>query len=200
MPIVNDLEMAKNHFEKINITNVAIEKVPFIKYDGLTEKQCLVIQALAKEVLLISKEENDCNEVAITYKLVDDCVEEEPDYGVALGDEHSVELEADPYSNHLLQTTREVAIVILHNHPSPQSLSYDDLSTFILYRNIKMIIAVTNQGAVHYIIKGKNYDFGEARKLMVEYAKLIENAETNEVSYKLTKKLIKEFKQMGIIY
>lgn len=60
---MNDLEMSKEHFQKVSITDIAIEKVPYIKYHGLSEKQCEIIQLLAKEVLAISKEENDfgCN-------------------------------------------------------------------------------------------------------------------------------------------
>lgn len=196
---MNDLEMSKEHFQKVSITDIAIEKVPYIKYHGLSEKQCEIIQLLAKEVLAISKEENDSDEVAITYKMNnDDC--KEPDFGVAFGDGHSVEIESDAYSYHLLQSTEEVVIVILHNHPSPQTLSYDDLSTFILYRNIKMILAVTNQGTIHYIMKHEGYEFDKARDLMVKYSKPIEEAKTNEVAYELTIDLLKELKQLGLYY
>lgn len=196
---MNDLEMSKEHFQKVPITDIAIDKVPYIRYQGLSEKQCEIIQLLAKEVLVISKDENDSDEVAITYKMNDDeC--NEPDYGIAFGDGHSVEIESDAYSYHLLQSTEEVIIVILHNHPSPQTLSYDDLSTFVLYRNIKMILAVTNQGTIHYIMKHEGYEFEKARDLMVKYSKPIEESETNEVAYKLTIDLLKELKQLGLYY
>lgn len=197
---MKDLEMAKERFSKISITDVAIEKVPYIQYKGLTDKQCRIIQALAKEVLNISKEDNDSNEVAITLKMVDDDVKEDPDFGVAFGDNHSVEIESDVYSNHLLQSTEDVAIVILHNHPSPQTLSYDDLSTFILYRNIKMILAVTNQGSIHYIMKHPQYDFVLAREMMIKYSKPIEEDESNEKAYEITRNLLKELKQIGLYY
>lgn len=197
---MRDLEMAKDRFSKVEITEVAIEKVPYIQYKGFTDKQCKIIQALAKEVLTVSKEENNCDEIAITYKMVDDSVDEDPDFGIAYGDGHSVEIESDVYSNHLLQSTEDVVIVILHNHPSPQTLSYDDLSTFILYHNIKMILAVTNQGAIHHIIKHKKYDFEIAKSIMIKYSKPIEEAESNEKAYEFTKDLLKELKQTGMLY
>lgn len=99
---MRDLEMSKKRFSKIAITDTSIEKVPYIQYQGLTDKQCRIIQALAKEVLIVSREENDCNEVAITYRMEDDATEKEPDFGIAYGDKHSVEIESDVYSNHLL--------------------------------------------------------------------------------------------------
>lgn len=197
---MKDLEMGKEHCSKVSITDIAIEKVPFIQYGELTDKQCKMIQALAKEVLSISREENDCNEVAITYKLVDDSIEEVPDFGYALGDRHSVDIASDVYSNHLLNSVSDVSLVILHNHPSPQTLSYDDLKTFILNYNIKMILVVTNQGKIHYIMKQAKYDFLSARQLMIKYALLIQNAETNEKAYELTKDLLKELNRTGLYY
>lgn len=197
---MKDLEMAKRRFSKIEITDTAIEKVPYIRYEGLTDKQCKIIQALAKEVLIISREENDGNEIAITYKMEEDSLEKTPDFGIAYGDRHSVEIESDVYSSHLLQSTNDVVIVILHNHPAPQTLSYDDLSTFVLYRNIKMILAVTNQGVIHYIMKHSAYNFEDVRNVMIKYSKPIAEAESNEKAYDLTKDLLKELKQVGLYY
>lgn len=197
---MEDIKLSKERFSKVNITDTAIEKVPYIQYKGLTNKQCRIIQALAKEILVISRDENDCNEVAITYRMEEDSSETPPDFGIAYGDRHSVEIESDVYSNHLLRSTQEVVIVVLHNHPAPQTLSYDDLSTFILYHNIKMILAVTNQGSIHYIMKHPDYDFEVARNLMVKYAIPIGEAESDEKAYDLTRSLLKELKQIGLYY
>ena len=74
---------------------------------------------MAKNVLKISKDENDSNEVAITYspdsvKLI----EQGARYGVALGAEHNV----DPLSNttayHLISTSRDCVVIVLRNRPS----------------------------------------------------------------------------------
>ena len=69
MNSVRDLEMSKNRNQKVLITDEAINKVPLIKYRGIPENEYATIQELAKEVLVISKNENDSNEVALTYSM-----------------------------------------------------------------------------------------------------------------------------------
>lgn len=64
---LNDLEMAKKRERKIMITNEAIRKVSRIKYKNIPESEHNTIQELARNVLRISKYENNSNEVAITY-------------------------------------------------------------------------------------------------------------------------------------
>ena len=78
---LNDLEMAKKRDYKIMITDAAINKVPRVQY---------------KEIQ-ISKDENDSNEVAVTYSLESaQLIEKGERYlGIALGAEHDV----DPLSD-----------------------------------------------------------------------------------------------------
>lgn len=66
---MQDLEMAKKRDHKIMITNQAIEKVPLVKYKEIPETEYQMIQDFAKEVLRVSMEKNDSNEVALTYSL-----------------------------------------------------------------------------------------------------------------------------------
>lgn len=63
-----------------------------------------------------------------------------------------------------------------------------------------MILAVTNQGKIHYIMKHPEYDFNIVRNLMLKYARKIEQAESDETAYILTKNLLKELKQVGLYY
>ena len=90
---INDLEMAKKRSHKIMITDVSIKKVPLIKYREIPESEYLMLQDLVKEVLLVSKNDNDSNEVALTYSLdYRNLIAEGKEFmGVALGDEHSVD-------------------------------------------------------------------------------------------------------------
>ena len=66
---VNDLEMAKKRDHKIMITDEAINKVPRVQYKEIAETEYDNLQELARQVLQISKDENDSNEVAVTYSL-----------------------------------------------------------------------------------------------------------------------------------
>ena len=89
---INDLEMAKKRSHKIMITDVSIKKVPLIKYREIPESEYLMLQDLVKEVLLVSKNDNDSNEVALTYSLdYRNLIAEGKEFmGVALGDRKSV--------------------------------------------------------------------------------------------------------------
>lgn len=130
------LEMEKKHDKKVYITDIAIDKVPFVQYPGFTDSQNHIMRKLAQEVLTVSKEENNSNEVAITCDLgVDDPLEV---YGVSFGTEHAVDVRADTLSNHILVSQKSVAVVILHNHPSTQTFSIQDirfLLSFLLWRS-----------------------------------------------------------------
>lgn len=114
-----NLGQAKKRNAKVWITEVAIEKVPFIEYKGLTEKQNENIQKIAQEVLRLSREQNESNEVAITCDLADENMMD--NYGVAFGDEMSVSVNADTLSFHILMTAREATVIVLHNHPSTKT-------------------------------------------------------------------------------
>jgi hypothetical protein len=75
---------------------------------------------LAKKVLQISKDENESNEVAITYSMDNaDTTEDASQYfGVDLGDEHSADPMRDSYSYHLICGSKSCVVISLHNHPS----------------------------------------------------------------------------------
>lgn len=53
MPMyVESLEMAKRRDKKVYITDIAIDKVPFIQYKGFTDNQNRIMRELAQEVIL----------------------------------------------------------------------------------------------------------------------------------------------------
>ena len=125
---------------------------------------------LVKNVLKISKDENDSNEVAITYSLDSaKLIEQGEKYiGVALGAEHDV----DPLSNttayHLISTSRDCVVIVLHNHPSLSDFSLSDIQFLLKYETVKMMVVVTNLGSISYLVKNKKYDFGKAITLFNE--------------------------------
>ena len=161
---INDLEMAKKRDRKIMITNEAIRKVPRIKYKNIPESEYNTIQELARNVLRISKNENNSNEVAITYGM--DSVERiqkgEEYIGVALGSEHGV----DPISNttayHLVSSAEDCIVIVLHNHPSLSDFSLSDVQFLLRYVSVKMMVVVTNLGSISYLVKGKGYAYDKA--------------------------------------
>jgi proteasome lid subunit RPN8/RPN11 len=163
---MNDLEQAKRRNRKVYITDVAIDKVPYVEYQGFTDEQNKIMRELAKDVLLLSKEENESNEVAITCDL--GAKDPLKNFGVALGTEHEVDILADTFSNHIIVSKKSVAIVVLHNHPSTQTFSLQDIQFFIQYPMLEVIVVVSNQGTVHYLKRDKEYDYKQAFQLFRE--------------------------------
>ncbi len=167
---LNDLKMAKKRDHKIMITDEAINKIPRIQYKDIPESEYDNLWDLAKNVLKISKEENDSNEVAITYSLSSAKLIKlgEKYIGVALGTEHDV----DPLSNttayHLISSAKECVVIVLHNHPSLSDFSLSDIQFLLKYETVKMMIVVTNLGSISYLVKRKNYNFEEAVALFNE--------------------------------
>lgn len=84
---------------------------------------------MAKNVLKISKEENDSNEVAITYSLDSvKLIEQGERYiGIALGSEYDVDPLSDTTAYHLISSTEECMVIVLHNHPSLSDFSLTDV-------------------------------------------------------------------------
>ena len=167
---LNELEMAKKRNHKIMITEEAICKVPRIRYKNIAENEYDTIWELAKNVLKISKEENNSNEVAITYSLnsIELIQHGEKYIGVSLGTEHDV----DPLSNttayHLISSARECVVIVLHNHPSLSSFSLSDIQFLLKYEIVKMMVVITNLGSISYLVKNKKYNFKKAVLLFNE--------------------------------
>lgn len=160
------MEQAKCRNRKIYITDMAIEKVPFIEYHGFDNERSKIMQELAKNVLILSKEENDSNEVAITCDLGTENPLEQ--FGISLGTEHEVDILADTLSNHIIVSQESVAVVVLHNHPSTQTFSLQDIQFFLEYPMLEVIVVVSNQGTVHYMMRDKGYDYKNAFRLFRE--------------------------------
>lgn len=159
---LESMEMAKKRDYKVMIMDEAINKVPSIKYRHIPEDQHHIITELAKEALIVSKDENNSNEVAITYRMCDTSRLSEDQrrsvIGIALGDDHSVDPEEDTVSYHLLNATADCIVVIVHNHPSLSKISLADVRYLLRYHSLKMIVAVTNLGSITYVVKSESYD------------------------------------------
>lgn len=157
---MNELEMAKKRDHKILITDEAIRKVPLIQYREIPESEYLMLQEFAKEVLTISKNDNDSNEVALTYSLdYRNLIAEGKEFmGVALGDEHSVDPCMNAVSYHLIKASLECVVIVLHNHPSLSRFSLEDVKFFLSNGTVKMMVVVTNLGSISYLVKKDCYN------------------------------------------
>lgn len=201
---MNNLNMAKKRNHKIMITNEAISKVPFLEYKGIPKEQYEILQTFSKEVLRISKEKNESNEVAITYSMDILSMNEEESreryYGIALGSEHSVDPEEDTTSYHILNGTADCVIVILHNHPSLSKLSLSDVQFLLQYRTMKMIVAVTNLGSISYLVKDDNFDRTKAISLFNAAYEMEEKAINLKEKQKAADYFLNNCFTVGLVY
>ncbi len=192
------LEMAKKRDKKVYITDIAIDKVPFVQYKGFSDHQNYIMRELAQEVLTVSKDENDSNEVAITCDLgMTDPLEV---YGVSLGTEHEVDIRADTLSNHILVSQESVAVVILHNHPSIQTFSIQDIRFFIEFSVLQVMVVVSNQGTVHYLMREEDYDLKKAAALFNECVENLKKDSPLTEIYLAALSFLAKSSEVGIYY
>lgn len=199
---IKDLEMAKKRDHKIMITDEAIKKVPRIQYKNIPESEYDTIQELARYVLQISKDENNSNEVAITYCMDStERIQRGEEYiGVALGSEHEV----DPISNttayHLVSSAKECIVIVLHNHPSLSDFSLSDVQFLLRYASIRMMVVVTNLGSISYLVKGKGYSYENAVALFNEAVSSNNEAKDLKGLQKAADHFLKNCYAVGIDY
>lgn len=197
-----DLGMAKKRDHKIMITDEAIEKVPLVKYKDIPEEVYPILQELAKEVLRVSKEENDSNEVALTFSLEYlDLIREGREYfGIALGDDHSVDPRLNAVAGHLIMASTGCVVIVLHNHPSLSKFSLDDVQFFLRNETVKMMVVITNLGAISYLTKSKKYDYGESVKLYNESVNIHNEGSGLRDYQKAVEWFLSNSHKVGIIY
>ena len=192
------LGMAKKRDKKVYITDIAINKVPLVQYNGFTDNQNQLMQKLAQEVLTVSKEQNDSNEVAITCDLGADNPLEV--YGVSFGTEHEVDVRADTLSNHILVSQKTVAVVVLHNHPSTQTFSIQDIRFFIEFSVKEVMVVVSNQGTIHYLRREENYNLKKAAALCNECVENLEKDSPLTEVYLASLSFLAKSSEAGIYY
>lgn len=196
------LEMAKKRDHKIMITDTAIEKVPFVRYKEIPEEEYPIIQMLTKKVLQLSKEENESNEVVITYSIdnSEDERQTEQCFGIVFGDNHSADPMRDSYSCHLICSSKKCVVILLHNHPSLSKISLVDVRFFLEHSTIKLLTAVTNMGNVYYMVKGKNFDRGKAIDIFNEAVSVNNKAMDLKALQRASEYFLKNCYRAGIIY
>ncbi len=112
---LSDLEARKRN-RKVLITDIAIQKIPYIKYKEISEEHYDNLYELAKYVLQLSKDKNDSNEVAIVYSLdFDNLVKNNMEYlGVSFVSIHNLGTDlknAQKAANHFLNECFKANII-----------------------------------------------------------------------------------------
>ena len=186
------MDQSKKRDHKIIVTDMAIEKVPYIKIPGLSDEICKAIQNEHKEILRISKNQNNSNEVLSLMTITN------LEIVRVLGDEFKVDPSNNPVAVALFRNTVKNELMYLHNHPSTNKFSLIDLTEFLNYSNIGLLSVVTNQVEVYILHKTSDFDFDIAKDLLVNAGK---SAERYIISHDAAvKKFLKECRKGGVFY
>ena len=193
------------------ISIAAIGNIPYIDFPDFTEEQNKVFQNMAKEVLTVSREENNFNEVSITYR-VDLDKEDKNAFRKILGDEKEVKFMSDPVIRDMLSSTKEMLIVNLHNHSNGSKFSVRDLLAFSSNDNIRAMAIISNKGNISLLYRPEMINIRDVVPYYIKkYAPDVfsrittENKDilkllTKEENILITKISIKEFCNQGVIY
>lgn len=217
----NSLRMfTSGQYQKLLISDDAIDNVPLIHYPGFTEAECLEVQSQIQDVLSTSKNTHDCKEVAITYDRT--ASSNEKQYHKVFGDYHAVPFMSEENTAQLIKTASEnnrMVIISIHNHPNSSTFSINDLLVFTELKGIQLMNVVGVDGRVTFLMKPYEIDLSQTvgRNIIKVNTDFIKNKEsweennpgrnikfsellTVEEASKIVSLIILELKEKGIYY
>lgn len=175
----DELEQAKTRDRKIIITDMAIEKAnaPDIPY--FTPEQNQRFKELNKELLRISKFENDSNEVAILFDPNDFS------YQISFGGVSSVNIFENPIARDMIRNADEKSLFLIHNHPSTKIFSYTDIGVLLTNDSYAGMTAVANTGVISTIFKTARYDRNNAlrviKSIRINYPQILSGSDDIDI-------------------
>ena len=141
--------------EPTKITDDAIDNIPLVEIDGLTQSENEFVRNQHQELLRYARDNNDSNEVAFVFR------KGFTDRSEFLGSDDKIDFGAALYG-------KGDGIFIMHNHPRNSSFSFYDILEF-LKDDVSALSIVKNNGEVEVIKKTGSFD---KRRAMVEYARI----------------------------
>ena len=165
-------------------------------------------------LLNISRLKNNCNEVALTYRLDGDIfLNASERISVVYGAENQVDIFSDEKTKKLFETAKELVIVSMHNYPNDTSYSFSDLLFFYRHDEIRLFIVVTNTGKVSSLSRDDLYLKKESFEYLMQllaknvpqfkelkFDAIEESNENKKIAYRVMKKWLNEVEQFGLNY
>lgn len=198
--LLRDYFAQKNRNRALDITDVAIAKVPRTHIYGFSNEQNSFIQELHKELLCEAQklnEEYHTNrmEVGIILDI------HTWDYWVVKGEKDcTVDIRDSTEAFRVLMNARKNQLMMMHNHPSTGTFSGEDFKTFCNNDAIYIMTVVGNDASVYVLVKTKDFD----KKVLIDYAQIAQKY--YEMGYKKNngtmamKHILKNASKYGIEY
>lgn len=188
---VEEIAQAKKHNKKINITDVAVEKVKLIKLSGYSEEELIKLQSKHREVLIKARNENNSNEIVSMFST---------DFGesiITCGTESRVRVSKNPDARVFMMGANENSVIWIHNHPKGATFSYEDIASF-MQPQIKTFSVVTNQGKIYCLNKTNSFLFKE----LYDRIKVLRETYKGSKNYQelIMKDILKEIEKYGVEY
>ncbi len=144
------------------ITDSAIDRVPFAKIEGYSDEQCLFIQKQHRELLRFSRDSNESKEVAFVFR------KGMTDRKEFLGSDDRIEFGT-------FLTGVGNGATVLHNHPRNGSFSDVDIGLLISEDNVSTLTIVKNNGGLETLTKARDYNkeasINELKRAFKKYVK-----------------------------
>lgn len=159
----------KNRNRAINITDIAIDKVPRTHIPGFSNEQNEFIQNKHKELLREAQKLNKGNkskkmEVGI---LID--IHTWDSWIIHGNKECEVEMKNNPKALEKLTSGSRNSKMFMHNHPSTGTFSGEDFKTFCNNDTLYMMTVIGNDASVYILIKDEKFS---AELALKEYMNL----------------------------
>ena len=97
-------------------------------------------------------------------------------------------------------SSTECVVIVLHNHPTTQTLSIEDLRFFLHYATVKVISVVSNQGTVHYLMKTDKYEYSAANSLYNDCIAGLEKQSNKKDIYLASLSFLSRCSEVGLFY
>lgn len=202
---LKNVEQAKKRDHKIDITDIAISKVPKTSVYGFSDEQNKKIQDYHIEILSRSKNMNNSNEVAAVIRL--DLPDKKNDIWLT-GSVNEVKFNGTD-AEYAIRFAPYRTIFIMHNHPSTLNFSYGDIMLFANNMSVYGITVVTNTGETHIMCKTDSFSFevfiefvNVVKEKTIESFKAIEDPAYKQkvVQEEIANHIIRYADRLGIYY
>lgn len=159
----------KRRDRPIDITDIAISKIPRTHFQGFSNEHNKFIQERHMELLSLVKDLNKLNntndmEAGILVDL------HSWEYWIIKGKHKEVVMKDNKNAYKKLLESYKNQLLFMHNHPSTGTFSGVDLNTFCKYESLYIITAVGNDGSIYTLTKQPGF---RSDIIMSEYTNLI---------------------------
>ena len=88
----------------------------------------------------------------------------------------------------------------MHNHPSTQTFSLEDVQFFIQHPMLEVIVVVSNQGTVNYLKRDKDFDYDKVVVLFRECIQGLTRKSPSSEVYMATLTFLAKCSEAGLYY